>query len=318
MSSLPSYSRRHDRPTFDLDQPFKGKGGLTHQPFSLFGPFRAAFRVVLIVSWALFCYVIQLFCLILPINFKVRFPRVFWSGVCRILHLEVRQIGRIAGKPNVGIFHRKSVKPVLFVSNHTSWLDIVALGKLLPTTFISRADLRKWPLIGPISKSAGTIYISREASKTKGEVELISQRMKEGYNITLFPEGTTTSGTAPLPFHSSIFALACPHLGKEDKEEPAPLVQPISILFDRLEGLPVGRSRRASIFSWFGDMEFAPHVWKLLQWKHMRVTVMFHKPIDPKDFESRKDISVAAREIILHGIDILKQGRDTLEDDPLS
>ncbi len=80
------------------------------------------------------------------------------------------------------------------------------------------------------------------------------------------------------------------------------------MVYDRLENLPVGRSSRTA-FAWFGDMSLAPHVWQVVQWQGKRVTLLFHPPLDPADFASRKALSQATWEAVADGAATLRQNR---------
>ena len=87
-----------------------------------------------------------------------------------------------------------------------------------------------------------------------------------------------------LPFRSSFFAIA-------EGDEP-PLIQPVSVVYDRLAGLPTGRASRP-LFAWYGDMDLASHFWRLAQHRGLRVTVLLHAPLDPARFPDRKALSQA-------------------------
>ena len=89
----------------------------------------------------------------------------------------------------------------------------------------------------------------------------------------LFPEGTTSDGSRVLPFRSAFFALA------EGARTP-PLIQPVSVVYDRLGGLPTGRASRP-VFAWYGDMDIASHFWRFAQHRGLRVSVLLHAPLDP-------------------------------------
>jgi 1-acyl-sn-glycerol-3-phosphate acyltransferase len=134
----------------------------------------------------------------------------------------------------------------------------------------------------------------------------MQERLRAGDGLILFPEGTSSDGARVLPFHSSFFAAAY--------GEVSPLIQPVSIVYDRLAGLPVGHSSRA-VFAWYGDMELAPHVWRLAQWRGKRVTLLFHVPLDPAAYSSRKALSQAAWQIVADGAATLRQNRQAM---PLS
>ncbi|QCE32132.1 1-acyl-sn-glycerol-3-phosphate acyltransferase [Acetobacteraceae bacterium] len=303
------------RPVVDPEQFFRSSPGFRVK--SPLNPIRAVFRLLCILVWGTVACLFQALLWRLPGSVCMRFPRVFWGGVCKIMGVEIRQIGRPIGKANVGRFRDASKSPVLFVANHTSWLDIAVMGQAINTIFVAKKEVRRWPLVGILTYLGGTIYISRDKQGTQQEVKEMLGKLKDGYNITLFPEGTTSSGTFLRPFLSTLFSLAKPKLyGKEfAKEMPTPLIQPVSVVYDQLEGLPIGRSRRAGVFSWFGDMDFVPHLWKIAQWRSLRATVLFHPPLDPNEFPSRKAMSATAHEIIRHGAEALRQNRPFLEED---
>ena len=87
-----------------------------------------------------------------------------------------------------------------------------------------------------------------------------------------------------------------------------PLVQPVSVVYDRLAGLPVGNARRA-VFAWYGDMDLASHFWQLAQWRSMRASILLHPPLDPADFPTRKALAQAAWDAVAEGAALLRQNR---------
>ena len=117
----------------------------------------------------------------------------------------------------------------------------------------------------------------------------------------LFPEGTSSDGTRVLPFRSAFFSVA-------EGDDP-PLIQPISVVYDRLAGLPTRRSTRA-VFAWYGDMNLAGHFWRLAQWRGMRVTILMHPPLDPANFVNRKRLAQAAWDAVAGGAAAMRQNRE--------
>jgi 1-acyl-sn-glycerol-3-phosphate acyltransferase len=122
----------------------------------------------------------------------------------------------------------------------------------------------------------------------------------------LFPEGTSSDGSRVLPFRSSFFAVAEGMF----TDDPArrPLIQPVSVVYDRLNGLPAGRSSRP-VFAWYGDMDIASHFWRMTQHLDMRVTVLLHAPLDPATFPDRKSLSQAVWQTVADGASMLRQNR---------
>lgn len=98
--------------------------------------------------------------------------------------------------------------PALLASNHISWLDIIVLGALTHTDFLSKDEVRRWPVIGWLAARSGTLFIRRGNGEAASISEQIAQRLREDGLLTLFPEGTTTDGREVRPFFSRLFAAA--------------------------------------------------------------------------------------------------------------
>lgn len=99
--------------------------------------------------------------------------------------------------------------PVLLVSNHVSWLDILVIGGLVPVRFLSKAEVRRWPLVGWLSACAGTLYIrrgSRGGANSAGEA--ITHALTHDARVLVFPEGTTSDGLSVRRFHPRLFQSA--------------------------------------------------------------------------------------------------------------
>ena len=251
---------------------------------------RALRRSLTILVWTVIALPIQALLLVVPGPGKVVFARIFWAGVCRLLGLRVQVIGapiRDGGR-------------VVFVSNHSSWLDIPALGGRLPACFVSKDQVGKWPLVGTIARLGRTVFVSRQRSATGRERDDMRGRLAAGDSLILFPEGTSSDGARVLPFRSAFFAAA------EGPERP--LIQPISLVYDRLAGLPMVRAARP-IFAWYGDMALGPHFWGLAQLVGCRATILMHPPIDPANYASRKELSAACWRTVAEGAAALRQNR---------
>ncbi|QDH12900.1 1-acyl-sn-glycerol-3-phosphate acyltransferase [Formicincola oecophyllae] len=303
----PAATRRtNSRPRFDPEALFPSERPTT--PRTRTRRLRATGRLAALLGWGAFSCSIQVPLMALPGWMHLRWPRVFWRGVCRIMGMKVR----VLGKPAATSTAARKRRPVIYVVNHTSWMDIAVLGSIMPTIFISKDEVRHWPLVGILTKLGSTLYVTRTPQTASAEISEISARLREGYDITFFPEGTTSDGAGVLPFLSSLFAIAKPPrtaASAPDEDAPRPLVQPVSLVYDQLEGLPTGRNRRSSVFSWYGDMEFGPHFKELSAWRAMRASVMFHAPLDPETFPTRKKLAAEAQAIIASGSETLRQQR---------
>ncbi|MEO8060345.1 MAG: lysophospholipid acyltransferase family protein [Burkholderiales bacterium] len=123
---------------------------------------------------------------------------------------------RVEGAPVVGA--------VLLVANHISWLDIMALHAVCPhARFVSKADVKSWPLMRHLVDAAGTLYLERERKRDALRVvHAMAEALKAGDTVAIFPEGTTSDGQVLLPFHANLLQAAI------STETP---VQPVAIRF---------------------------------------------------------------------------------------
>src|SRR5262249_10833230 len=123
-------------------------------------------------------------------------PRAFLWWVGKVLGLRVILKGEIARSA-----------PVLVVSNHVSWLDIVALGGLVPLSFVAKSEVAGWPIIGTLARLHRAIFVDRtRRSATHDITRLIGHRLVAGDTIVLFGEGTTGDGNRVLPFRPALLA----------------------------------------------------------------------------------------------------------------
>ena len=228
--------------------------------------------------------------MLLPGQGKVWFARVYWRGVGWFVGLKLTVEGRPAP-------HR----PTLFVANHCSWLDIVSLGSVLPACFIAKAEIAGWPGISIIAKLGRTIFVSRSRQTVAHERLVLTQRLTAGDSIILFPEGTTSDGNRIRPFSSAFFTLAF--------NDPQPWVQPVTVVYNELEGQPVRRYDRQMV-AWHGDMDLWPHLKQILRRGGLRATILFGAPIQPGTYTDRKTLSAALEQQISNNAAALRQGRE--------
>ncbi len=248
-------------------------------------------RGLLISLWTLLAVPVQSVLIVFPGRGRVAFARFYWRTFCRLIGLSVRLVGEQA---------RNGGRHVVYVSNHSSWLDIPVLGGVLEACFIAKAEVGAWPVIRTIARLGRTEFVSRRKSRTGVENQAIRERLAAGDDLILFPEGTTSDGARVLPFRSSFFAVA-------EGPEP-PILQPISVVYDRLDGLPALRSTRP-LFAWYGDMEIGPHFWRLAQHHGLRASVILHAPVDPLSFPDRKLLARSLWQVVAASAAELRQNR---------
>jgi 1-acyl-sn-glycerol-3-phosphate acyltransferase len=212
--------------------------------------------------------------------------RIYFRLLARSLGLRVR----VAGQQ-----HRSG--PVLFVSNHVSYLDIPVLGGALDGHFIAKAEVAKWPVFGVLAKLSKAMFIERQGSEAMGQRAEMLARLADGDNLILFPEGTTTDGGAVIPFKSSLFSIAeRPPAGKELA------IQPVSVAYPRYaDGRRLDGDRR-HLYSWHGDMTMVPHLMRVLRMKGAYVDVRIHPPLLPGDWANRKDLARRVHATVADGV----------------
>lgn len=261
----------------------------------VFRRLRAIRRGVGVLIWTLLSLPIQAVLVWLPGRPKKLFARLYWSVMCRLIGLDVRVVGAVPA----------SGRPVVFVSNHSSWLDIPVLGGRLDACFISKHDVEGWPLVNWVARLGRTVYVRRQRASTGRERDDMRARLAARDNLILFPEGTTSDGSRVMPFRSTFLSAVVAPVTADGWHA---LVQPVSVVYDRLGGLPTGRASRP-VFAWYGDMDLGSHFWRLAQHRGLRATVLLHAPLDPAHFASRKELARAAWDAAAHGAATLRQNR---------
>ncbi len=166
---------------------------------------RAIRRGVSVLLWTLLCIPVQLILVLLPGRgrlgrAKVAFARAYWSGMCDLIGLKVRLIGQPATRqPAAGRKDATAPRPVVFVSNHSSWLDVLVLGGRLDACFIAKEEVARWPLVSLVAKLGRTVYVRRTRTSTGRERDDMRTRLADGDSLILFPEGTTSDGSRVMP-----------------------------------------------------------------------------------------------------------------------
>jgi 1-acyl-sn-glycerol-3-phosphate acyltransferase len=259
--------------------------------------FRAIRRGLLVLLWTLLCILVQALLLLLPGPAKIGFARLYWAGMSWLIGVKVRMIGAPA--------MRVDGRPVVYVSNHSSWLDILVLGGRLNGCFVAKNEVIGWPVVGLIARLGRTVYVRRRRTSTGRERDAMQARLAAGDGLILFPEGTTSDGSRVMPFRSAFLSIATQPITPGGQ---MPIVQPVSVVYDRLGGLPTGRTSRP-IFAWYGDMDIGSHFWRLAQYQGLRATVLLHTPLDPARFADRKALAHAAWVAVAEGASSLRQNR---------
>jgi 1-acyl-sn-glycerol-3-phosphate acyltransferase len=202
-----------------------------------------------------------------------------WARVClRILGLKVN-LHRLSGD-----LHSAGR---LLVGNHQSYLDVIIIASVFPTLFVAKAEVRRWPLFGWLSKLGGTIFVDREDARSGVKCAYrVSRALRDGVNVQVFPEATTGDGSTVLPFNGLFFASAV--------RARASLL-PLTIKFQNVNGRPADREALDTV-CWYGEMNFARHFWNLLNIESAEVSLMINESIKPARAQRAKVLAQLARE----------------------
>lgn len=179
------------------------------------------------------------------------------------------------------------------VANHSSWLDIFVLNAIKRVYFVSKSDVSRWPLIGIIARSTGTVFIERRALDAARQRTVFQDHIAQGHKLLFFPEGTSTDGRRVLPFRSSLFAAFFDDLGADL------WIQPVTVHYHAPDGA------RSDLYGWWGNMDFAGHfVMVASRFRQGYVEVSLHDPMRIADFEDRKSLAVETENAVRSGLRI--------------
>jgi len=257
----------------------------------------ARLRAVFIIAAFLCVTVLGMPVQWLLLKFKARAARTFPHHYHRLVAALFGMHIRVVGKP-------VTREGVLMVANHTSWADIVIFSAVTPLSFVAKTEVGTWPLFGTLARLQRTVFVERQRRSTTGESrDEIRDRLLDGDTLLLFPEGTSHDGNRVLPFKSALLGAAEARLASGAHVK----VQPVSVAFTGLHGLPMGRENRPS-FAWYGDMEMVPHLWEAMLAGPLDVVVQFHEPLS-LDRMDRKTLAARARQIVQSGQALALAGR---------
>jgi len=173
-----------------------------------------------------------------------------WSRrLLRVLRVDLI----VSGAPRPG--------PLLLVANHVSWLDILVINAVHPVRFVSKADVRAWPVIGWLVACGGTLFIERERKRDAMRVvHQMAEALQAGQQLAIFPEGTTTDGTSLMPFHANLLQAAIA------TETPA---QPVALRFAD------SQHAVSPAAAYVGDTNLVQSAWAIVTTTGLRAEISF-------------------------------------------
>ncbi len=217
-------------------------------------------------------------------KFRFELPRIFHKIVLKVLGVKVNLIGKITKD-----------RPLVLIGNHTTYLDIVVLGSVIPLSFVAKEEIRKWFFFGFLAKMQNTIFIKRKNYKTLESLYNINNNLHKEHAIVLFPEGTTSSGKKVLNFKTSLFNLF--------ESDRTLRLQNFSLCYTHVNTMPID-NRSRPLISWYGDMNIISHLSRLLKFSCIDVTLAFHPMMSTNGLD-RKTISNSSFKQVKKGVEMI-------------
>jgi 1-acyl-sn-glycerol-3-phosphate acyltransferase len=216
----------------------------------------------------------------------------WWHGrLCRALGVRVQVSGAVAER-------------CLLVANHVSWLDVPALGAQAELAFLSKAEVRRWPLVGWMASLAGTLFIERGANQVGLVAREIAIAVAAGRSLVIFPEGTTSDGRQVRRFHPRLFSAV---------QQPGLGIQPVAIGYRRGGCMTPDLS-----VPYIDDDTLLANLLRVLQHPDLVVSIELLPPLWPGDGDHRRRLAERTRGAIAGALGLDQPGparawRDTDE-----
>ncbi len=240
---------------------------------------RVLCRAFALGSWTLACYLL----LLVALPFQRLAPRWQLRWRNSVFRTWARGFARIVGM-SVEVTGEAPEGPFFLVSNHVSYMDVVLIATRVHASFVAKADLRAWPVLGAAFAAADTIFIDRNLRRDVVRVmDRIGRELDRDLGVVLFAEGTSSKGEGILPFKPSLLEFAA------RRNHP---VHYASIHYR----LPEGPGPARELICWWGDAAFLPHLLRLLRLPRFEAELVFGPaPVDGRD---RKALATATRAAI--------------------
>lgn len=221
--------------------------------------------------------------LLLPLVGRVRRTELIrrWSvRVLAILNVRFSVKGEVPDLSAAG---------VMFVANHISWLDIYLLDAVCPVRFVSKAEVRAWPVIGWLAVKIGTLFIERARRHDTARAGLeVVDALRQGDCVAVFPEGTTSNGTLLRPFHASLLQSAI---------NSGARLWPVAIRY-------VHRDGTANLSpAYVDDMSFGTSLFRILNEPDLAAEITYLEPL-PVQGRSRRELAALAEKAIANALNL--------------
>lgn len=169
--------------------------------------------------------------------------------------------------------------PYLVASNHMSYLDVLILASQLPGSFVTSQEIRETPFLGQLCLLGGCLFVERrDKTNIHREISELTEALGRGMNVIFFPEATSTNGERILRFRKPLFQSAI---------NSSQRVLPVCLNYVSIDGEPVTLQNRDRL-CWYGDMPFAPHLWRLMKAREVKVEIQILNWINPQSEDTQK------------------------------
>jgi 1-acyl-sn-glycerol-3-phosphate acyltransferase len=224
-------------------------------------------------------------------------PQLYHRIVCMLVGVKINVIGQ-----------RSANIPLMIVSNHVSWLDISVITASARVVFIAKQEVAGWPIVGLLARLQRTVFVNRNQRQKTADVNAeIGRRLAGGDPVVLFGEGTSSDGNRVLEFRSALIGAAREAVAQTEHVDRV-WIQPLSIAYTGLLGLPLGRQHRPLI-AWYGDFDLAPHLAGVLRRGSIDVTLTWGPPVPVDEKSDRKAVTRTLEETVRQMTSLALRGR---------
>lgn len=251
---------------------------------------KAAFKFLLLFVW------MGVWFIFLTLAYRLRkytlrdhVMRLSSAGILWIIGVRVN----VTGVPG-------AERPLLLVSNHVSYLDVLILNSKAHIHFTPKIEIDGWPFMKSVARMSGSVYVERRADKISDGRDKLAVALEKGDMVCLFPEATTGSGLHLLPFKSSFFSLAEQAIGGRELT-----VQPVALTYTAIRRLPIDTTQWPHV-AWYGDMSMLPHLWNLLKLTPLTAELAFLSPTTLRQHGDRKKLAAHCRLVIEEAIQTIR------------
>lgn len=181
------------------------------------------------------------------------------------------------------------VRSGLYAGNHLSYLDVLVIASRIPACFVTSMEVKRAPLLGQIVTMAGCLFVDRQSrANLRSEVKDLTDALAAGLNVAVFPEATSTNGEQVLRFKRPLYMAAV--------TSGRPVV-PFCLNYHTVGGAQINQVTRDKVF-WYGDMDFAPHLWAMAGAGGIVVDLHFLKPLQAELSEGPAELAEKSRSSI--------------------